>query len=123
MIKGALSDLAKAISEKSREIFEIIMPPVDIYEEGNNLIVIADLAGFNKEEIKLSLEENVLTIAAERKEKEGIDYLWKQRPLKIKKRILLPESVDTEKGATAKYENGVLTITLTLKEKTQIQIQ
>ena len=66
MIKGALSDLAKAISEKSREIFEIIMPPVDIYEEGNNLIVIADLAGFNKEEIKLSLEENVLTIAAER---------------------------------------------------------
>ncbi len=123
MIKGALSDLAKAISEKSREVFEIIMPPVDIYEEGNNLIVIADLAGFNKEEIKLSLEENVLTIAAERKEKEGIDYLWKQRPLKIKKRILLPESVDTEKGATAKYENGVLTITLTLKEKTQIQIQ
>lgn len=123
MIKGALSDLAKAISEKSREVFEIIMPPVDIYEEGNNLIVIADLAGFNKEDIKLSLEENVLTIAAERKEKEGIDYLWKQRPLKIKKRILLPESVDTEKGATAKYENGVLTITLTLKEKTQIQIQ
>ena len=123
MIKGALSDLAKAISEKSREVFEIIMPPVDIYEEGNNLIIIADLAGFNKEDIKLSLEENVLTIAAERKEKEGIDYLWKQRPLKIKKRILLPESVDTEKGATAKYENGVLTITLTLKEKTQIQIQ
>ena len=80
MIREAVRDIVKKVSEKSRDVFEAIMPPVDIYEEGANLIVVADIAGFSKEDIKLTLNEDVLIISAERKEKEGVEYLWKQRP-------------------------------------------
>ncbi|MGC8664550.1 MAG: archaeal heat shock protein Hsp14 [Nitrososphaeria archaeon] len=123
MIKEAVRDIVKKISEKSRDVFEAIMPPVDIYEDGGNLIVVADVAGFSKEDIKVTLNEDILTISAERKEKEGVEYLWKQRPLKIKKLIPLPEKVENEKEISAKYENGVLTISLPLKKKVHIPVQ
>ncbi|MGC8569597.1 MAG: archaeal heat shock protein Hsp14 [Nitrososphaeria archaeon] len=123
MIKETVHEIARKISEKSRDIYEAIMPPVDVYEEGNEIVVVADLAGFNREDIKLSLTESTLTISAERKEKEGVDYYWKQRPLKIKKIVVLPDKVETEGEAKAKYENGVLTVTLPLKKKVRIPIQ
>jgi HSP20 family molecular chaperone IbpA len=123
MIKEAVHDIVKRISEKSREVYEAIMPPVDIYEEGTNLIIVADLAGFSKENIKVTLHESILTISAERKEQEGVEYLWKQRPIKVKKIIPLPENVESEKEISAKYENGTLTVSLPLKKKVHIPVQ
>ncbi len=123
MIKEAVHDIVKRISEKSRDVYEAIMPPVDIYEEGTNLIIVADLAGFAKENIKVTLNESILTIFAERKEQEGVEYFWKQRPLKIKKIIPLPEKVESEKEISAKYENGTLTVSLPLKKKVHIPVQ
>lgn len=41
-------EFIKEIGNRSREFYEFVMPPVDVYEEGSELIVVIDLAGFQK---------------------------------------------------------------------------
>jgi HSP20 family protein len=96
---------------KGRKVF---MPPVDIKEEGDNLVVTTDLPGINKEDIKLDLKNNVLEISAtreEEKETEKEGYIRRERSYtRFYRAVCLPTSVKEE--GTAKMENGVLTIIL-----------
>ncbi len=124
MIGDLARELAKEISTKSRDVYEIIMPPADIYQDGAELVVKVDLAGFRKEDIKVSITESYLTISAERDEEKGVTYFWQQRPLRVYRRILLPVKVKVpEEGIAAKYEDGVLTVRLPVKELTQIKVE
>jgi HSP20 family molecular chaperone IbpA len=91
------------------------MPAIDMYEDENGLIVKIDLPGFKKDEIKLSIEEDILSIRAKRMESEDErlgTILYKQRPVHIDKRISLP--ISTKEGekvtGTAKYSDGVVTL-------------
>src|SRR5574341_2634296 len=81
--KYMAKELMKEIGNKSREFFEFVMPAVDIVEDGNSLLIVADLAGFDKKDISLKINDSVLTISATRDpvEHAGSSY-WKQRPLK-----------------------------------------
>jgi HSP20 family protein len=114
------------IGTRSREIFELILPAVDIFEDGSHLVIILDMPGFAKEEIKTRLTENYLVISAKREpqERDGVVY-WEQRPLKVRKRILLPAKVDVdvESDLVGKYENGVLTIKLPLKGIGKVRVE
>ncbi|MEM3267840.1 MAG: archaeal heat shock protein Hsp14, partial [Conexivisphaerales archaeon] len=98
----------------------------DIFEDGSDLVVVLDIAGFQKENIKMRLTESTLTVSAKRDpvEKDGITY-WEQRPLRIRKVIPLPAKVSTDEDIelTAKYENGVLTIRLPMKGIGKITVQ
>ena len=82
--------------------------------EENNLIVTIDIPGFKKEDIKLSIHRNVLSIYAEKKEKDDVkdDIICKQRPNVIDKKIRLPIRIKKgeEKVDSAKYADGVLII-------------
>lgn len=111
-------EVMKEINNKSKEFYEFILPPVDMVEDSNDLLVIIDLPGFNKNDITLRINKNVLSIKATRPDNEyrGTVYL-KQRPTNIDKRILLPFSVedDDEITGTANYTDGIITLRIPSK--------
>ena len=124
----------KEISAKSRDIYELMMPPVDVFEDGTDLVIVMDMPGFEKSKIKTRLQNNVLIVTAKREplEKDGVTY-WEQRPLTIRKRVPLPVKVkmdeDEEEDTAmigqvkARYDNGVLTVRLPIKDTGTIPVE
>jgi len=116
------------IGTRSRDVFELILPAVDMFEEGSNLVIKLDMPGFGKENIKTRLTEHYLVVSAKREEDEedgdGVVY-WEQRPLRVHKKIALPVKVDVDEDAelVGKYENGVLTIRLPLKGVGKVRVE
>jgi len=114
LIKHLTKEVIREICNKSQGFFEFVLPPVDIHLEENNLIVTIDIPGFKKEDIKLSIHRNILSINAEKKEKSDVkdQMICKQRPNVIDKKIRLPIRIKEgeEKVDSAKYADGVLTI-------------
>jgi HSP20 family protein len=108
------------IGVRSRDIYELIVPPVDMFEDGSELVIMLDMAGFDKEKIKTRLSENSLIVSArrERLDHDGLSY-WEQRPLHVHKKIQLPVKVEVDDEdqtmIKAKYANGVLTVRLPIK--------
>ena len=64
-------EIMKELSNKSREFYEFILPPVDIVEGANDLVVTIDLPGFAKKDIKLRIVGNVLSISGKREDVEN----------------------------------------------------
>ena len=89
------------------------MPAVDIIEDGNDLVVMIDLPGFAKKDIKLRILGNVLSINAKRESEANTGTVYyKHRPMQIDKKIILPVSIsDDEKVVgTASTLEGVVTL-------------
>jgi HSP20 family protein len=102
---------------------------IDVLQRQDELVVRASMPGIKPEDIDLSIEENVLTLRAERKtdaDAQDTAYLIRERPAGSFFRALhLPETVDTAK-IQSNYESGVLTIVLPKaeeKKKKQIKIE
>jgi HSP20 family protein len=117
-------ELTKELGKRSREFFEFVMPAVDIVEERNDLVVRIDLPGFAKENIDLRITEDILTINAKRQEQHIRTQYYKQRPLNISRKVVLPISInDDEKVVgTAKYEYGVITLRIPIPKYGYIPI-
>jgi HSP20 family molecular chaperone IbpA len=115
LIDYAARELSREIGKRSREFYEFVMPAIDMYEDESGLIVKIDLPGFKRDEIKISVEEDILSIRAKRTEPEDErlgTILYKQRPVQIDKRISLPIPIkEGEKvTGTAIYSDGVVTL-------------
>lgn len=94
---------------------------VDVREDGDHLYVEAELPGFRKEDVEITLENQTLTISAERKEeqeKKGDLLLHERRYRQFVRSFTLPPVVD-EKSVDAKLQDGVLTVTLNKREETK----
>ncbi len=102
---------------------------LDVMKKGDTFAVAASLPGIDAKDIDVSIEDNVLTIRAERKDPAADDkeitYLVNERPVGSFYRALrLPETIDTSKVQSS-YKDGVLMITLPKAEelkKKQIKI-
>ena len=55
------------------EEFETVVPYVDIFEDGNELVMRADLPGMKKEDVDINLTENVLTVSGQKKKEEKVE--------------------------------------------------
>ena len=90
-------------------------PQVEVFQRGNELIVRADLAGLSKDDVKVEINENVLTLQGERKqerEEEREGWYRNERSYgSFYRAIPLPEGTISD-SATASFKNGVLEITL-----------
>ena len=119
LVKHVAKEFFKEIDDKSREFFEFVLPPIDLHEANDNLIVTVDIPGFDKNDIKVSMNGNVLSINAEKKDNKNGRIIMKQRPRVIDKKMRLPIIVKEgeEKVNSAKYVDGVLTIEIPITKK------
>lgn len=84
---------------KGPVVEEVREPIVDIFDEKDHILVVAELPGVEEPDVKIDIKGDILTLSAERGEK------------KYSKEILLPSKVD-EKSLTSSYKNGILEIKL-----------
>ena len=84
--------------------------PVDIREDENFIHVEAEMPGFKKEDVEVTLENGILTIAAQRNietEKKGEMHLSERRFTRVSRAFTLPNSVHDGK-VEASLTDGVL---------------
>ena len=85
---------------------------VDILDQGNRYRMEAELPGFRKEDISLTVKEDVLTVAAHReKEQQSSQYVCRERRAGDVRRSFDVSAIEQE-GIRAAFENGVLVLTL-----------
>jgi HSP20 family protein len=118
-------EIMKEIGNRSREFYEFVLPPVDIFEDGTELVIIVDLAGFQKKDIHVNISKDILTIRAKRViDIESHTIHFSQRPSRIEKKIPLPYSIPEDENANSKadYINGVLKIRIPISTMTTVPI-
>ncbi|MGI0086854.1 MAG: archaeal heat shock protein Hsp14 [Nitrosotalea sp.] len=120
-----VKEVMREIGNKSREFYEFVLPPVDIVIQNDSLVVTIDMPGFDKKEIKLRIHGHILSINAKRETVNEGTIVWRQRPNTVDKKIRLPMRVKDEEdlGASAKYHDGVLTLTIPIKTGKNITIE
>jgi HSP20 family protein len=95
---------------------------VDVSETDEELVVNADLPGYDKSEIDVTVDDDRLTITAERDETiedEDTHYHRRERTRRqVRRSLYLPADVDEAEGS-ASYHNGVLTVVLPKREATE----
>lgn len=131
-----VTDLASEIFDMQREIDRVfdrfrggsaddgyvssLMPAVDIVERENDFHIKVELPGVQKNDVKITVVNDVLTVRGEKKqesEKKGENYHRVERSYgSFQRSFTLPASVRSEK-IEASYDNGVLTIDLPKAEE------
>jgi HSP20 family protein len=96
-------------------------PRVDIVEDKDAYRLHADLPGLAREDVKVTVENGVLTLSGERKaekrEKKGEGYEYYERTYgSFSRSFRLPDNVDPA-GVKASHKNGVLELTLPKREE------
>jgi HSP20 family protein len=93
--------------------------PIDAYRRGEQFFIHLDLPGVDPDVIELTVEQNVLTIRAERRFdlEEGDEPAISERPQgTFTRQLMLGESLDTN-SLEADYDQGVLTLKIPVAEK------
>jgi len=96
-------------------------PTLNMYDEGNALVLDAEVPGLSEEDIHLSINQNVLSISGERMVDAPKDYAvhrQERRAHKFARSVSLPCQVDTEKVG-AHVKDGLLTVTMEKAEEAQ----
>lgn len=104
--------------EGTREPERYVTPPVDIYETEDGLTILVDIPGVSKENLNISVEDDILSIEGKVPATEqDTDYEWAEYRLNnYWRQFQLSSAVDREK-IEAKLENGVLNLYLPKAEK------
>ena len=96
--------------------------PLDVMQEGDNIVVHASLPGVNPSDLNVSIENDVLTIrgqTASASERQEGNYLMRERHTgSFHRSLRLPDTLDVEKAHTG-YDHGVLTISFPKLEAKQ----
>jgi HSP20 family protein len=104
----------------NEERFDSWAPAVDLYHDKNSVMLRAELPGMKKEDIHVSLHEDVLTLSGERRQEKQHDEKGALRSErffgKFERSFTLPVRVDSSR-VSANYEDGILTVTLPKAEE------
>ena len=89
------------------------LPAVDLVEEGDHYVLRADVPGVSQDDLKVELEDNVLTLSGERKseheERKDGYYRIERASGSFSRSLTLPEGVDPD-AIEARFERGVLEV-------------
>ena len=95
-------------------------PPVDIFENADNIVLKAELPGIDPKDVEIRVEDNTLYLKGERKFEKEVkeeNYHRVERSYGVFARSFsLPNSIDAEKVA-ADYKDGLLTLTMPKREE------
>ena len=104
-----LDQLARMSDEGFRSL------AIDVKESDTGFTVASDLPGYNKEDVKITVQDGVLSIAAERKQEEETknDKEWRRERFygSVRRSVRLPETAD-QNDVSADFTNGVLKVTV-----------
>lgn len=108
------NEMTKAESQGAEKVGQrpAVAPPVDIYENAEKLVLVADVPGVAKEGLAIHFEKGQLTFEGRREGAETGNLLATEyRPYDYRRTFALPQGIDAEK-ITAELESGVLRIHL-----------
>lgn len=101
-------------------------PDVDIFEEGGDVVVKAEVPGMKKEEIAVEIRDDRLTISGEKKKEEKVEkkdyYRFERSYGAFTRSFTLPPGVRTD-GAKATFRDGVLEIRIPKAEEAQAKVR
>ena len=90
-------------------------PAIDVVTKDSDLVIRAELPGVKQEDVDITLQDNVLTISGDRKveqeEEQGGYYVRERRYGSFSRNLILPQGTDESK-VRARYEDGVLEVTV-----------
>ena len=112
--RGAL----KAVAQESW------LPAVDVFDTKDAVVLKAELAGMDPDDIQIEVEDNVLTIKGERKFEEKVDderyYRVERRFGSFQRSLALPQGVKAD-DISASYEDGILEVRVPKAEEEKPQ--
>ena len=102
--------------ERTRTDEQYIAPPVDIFETGDGLVVVADMPGVQSSDLEVRVEQGILTLQARaRHELPGEPYYREFQLVNFFRQFQLSDEVDVD-NISAELKNGVLTLNLPKSE-------
>ncbi|MCD6162388.1 MAG: Hsp20/alpha crystallin family protein [candidate division Zixibacteria bacterium] len=128
-LRNEIDRMFRSFYEDSESSDSHWMPSVDIIDEKDKLLLTAEIPGVEKKDVKINLQNNVLSIEGEKKqehEEKDDDYYRSERFYgKFCRSFTLSSDVDSD-NIQADFDNGVLTVTMPKSEKVkprQIEIK
>jgi HSP20 family protein len=95
-------------------------PTIDVVRDNGNLVIHADLPGIKPEEVKIEVEDDILTVSGEheeRKDQKDEHYVRRERRYgSFSRSMALPAGVDADK-IKAKTHDGVVEVTIPLPKE------
>lgn len=95
-------------------------PAIDLVESGNDTLLLAELPGVQKEDVKITVEDNMLTISGSRKSNQLAEKSsWIRNEIRVgefKRTIRLPKGTNTS-SISAEITNGMLKVVLPKAEE------
>lgn len=124
---GRLIDSFFGPTGREETSLSTFLPPVDIEEKDKEFEISVELPGIKKDDVKISVKDNVLSISGEKKQEKKVDkenYHRIERTFgKFQRSFTLPDYVDVE-NIDAEYKDGILNITIPkLKESISKQVE
>src|SRR5690606_9754625 len=105
-----------------RHVVSDWVPAIDIVEEKDRFVLRADVPGVNPEDIEISMEKGVLTVAGERRDEKREEFDGLKRLERVtgrfRRRFALPEAADAD-NITARTANGILEVTIPKQPEVQ----
>lgn len=96
------------------------VPAIDVVRDNGNLVMRADVPGIKPEEVKIEVEDDILTVSGEheeRKEEKDKSFLRRERRYgSFVRSVALPAGVDAKK-IKAKTRDGVVEVTIPLPKE------
>lgn len=100
----------------------VIAPNVNIQETEKEVIIESEMTGLKKEDVSLDVKGDELTIKGAKKDCEvpkGYTAVYRERcPFEYSRTFILGDETERD-GITAKYDNGILKVTIPKREKAQ----
>jgi HSP20 family protein len=111
---------ARAFGDKQEVSSRAWIPPVDIYENGDSLVLKAELPGINPGDMEIHVEDNTLYLKGERKFEKEVKEENLHRVERsygtFTRTFALPNTIDADK-VKAEYQSGILTLTMPKREE------
>jgi HSP20 family protein len=118
-IMDEIDEIAREFSRRIGFDGNTLIPHTDIYEEKDKLVVKTELPGVSEKDLEVTLEENMLTIKAEKKDEVAEDathHAQERYYGKYVRSMSLPFHVNGDK-VSATFENGILELRLPKAEE------